>query len=55
MIASPERAARKTFNLVICERPCAGPAYVSAPRLPFSNKTEARAYCAAHGIQPWNF
>lgn len=55
MVAYLERAARKTLRLRICERPCNGAEYTAAPTLPFSNKSEARAYCAANGIQPWNF
>lgn len=55
MIAYLERAARKTFNLRICARPCNGTEYVAAPILPFSSKREALAYCTANGIKPWNF
>ena len=55
MIAYLERAARKTFNLRICARPCNGAEYAAARVLPFSNKAEASAYCAANGIKPWNF
>lgn len=50
-----ERRPRKTWLLVLVAGPCNGPDYAQAPRLPFSNKREARAYCDARGIQPLNF
>lgn len=55
MVAYLERRARKTFRLRICERPCNGAEYAASPFLDFADKKGCRDYCAARGIQPWNF
>ncbi|MET0529225.1 MAG: hypothetical protein ABW003_12980 [Microvirga sp.] len=48
---------RSSFGpcLVICERPCNGEEYQNALRVYFESKREARAYCKANNIEPWNF
>jgi hypothetical protein len=43
------------YELRICERPCSGYEYTTAPRIQVKGKREANAYCKANGIKPWNF
>lgn len=54
-IAYFERTADKVFRIAICAAPCNGEAYWTAPRIQVAGKAEARAYCKANGIKPWNF
>lgn len=54
-IAYFERTACKSFRIAICAGPCNGADYSNAPRIQVGSKSEARAYCKANGIKPWNF
>jgi hypothetical protein len=55
MVAYLTKQKKGFFTLRICQSSCNGLAYQNAIVVQTKTKKEARAYCAAHAIQPWNF
>lgn len=43
------------YALRICARPCNGPEFANAPTVSVAGKRDARAYCKANGVTPYNF
>ena len=46
---------RTGFELTICARPCNGLEFQQGQRVAVTSKREAKAYCKAHNILPYNF